>query len=139
MGGIKIKISTNSRYAIRFLSHLDFGGDKKTSSQIAFAEGISEKMMERIAAKLRHNGFVISTKGVGGGYSLAKPPSEITVSDILTLMETPYLPHHCTNNPCTCKHFESCEMVLLWEKIDNAIREVTNGVTIADIRRKCDD
>lgn len=85
-----MKISTNSRYALRFLLRLSLApeGCRVTTMSVAEQEGISEKMLERIAARLRKEGYVRSAKGVGGGYCLARPAEEITVGEVLRLMET---------------------------------------------------
>ena len=128
-----MKISTNSRYAIRFLARLAQSQGRMTTMSIAKTEGISEKMLERIAAKLGHNGLVKSVKGIGGGYELAVAADTITVTQILQLMETPYLPHHCIEDYEECAMNQNCNLVKLWRDIDSAIRTVTDSVTIADI------
>ena len=73
-----MKISTNSRYALRFLMRIAMSEGRVTTLSVANAEGISEKMLERIAAKLKKSGFVESVKGIGGGYELAMPAEQIT-------------------------------------------------------------
>ncbi|MEG1773726.1 MAG: Rrf2 family transcriptional regulator, partial [Oscillospiraceae bacterium] len=98
-----MKISTNSRYALRFLTRLANAEGRMTTMSIAHAEGISEKMLERIAAKLGREGFIRSIKGIGGGYELARPSEEITVSQVLQTMETPYLPLHCIEEHEDCR------------------------------------
>lgn len=135
-----MKISTNSRYAVRFLSRVAQRKDERvTATAIAEAEGISEKLLERIAAKLVREGFVISGKGIRGGYVLARPAESITITEVLRAMETPYLPHHCINDPeNNCKMAENCNMLCLWENIDKAICSVTDSVSIADIIRNDD-
>ena len=131
-----MKISTNSRYAIRFLAQLAKAQGRMTTMSIAGLEGISEKMLERIAAKLGRDGIVKSVKGIGGGYELAVPAETITVTHILELMETPYLPHHCTDDYENCLRAGDCSLIKLWADIDSAIRGVTDSVTIADIARE---
>lgn len=132
-----MKISTNSRYAIRLLARVaQKDGERVTTAAAADAEGISEKMLERIAAKLTREGFLVSIKGIRGGYILARPANKITVTDILLTMETPYLPHHCIEQAeKNCKMSKDCNMLCLWERIDEAIKNVTDNVTIADIVR----
>lgn len=132
-----MKISTNTRYALRFLAQVaQADGARVTTAAVARAEGISEKMLERIAAKLCREGFVISLKGIRGGYLLSRPAGDISVTEVLTAMETPYLPHHCVEHPeRDCRMFEGCGMLCLWQQIDNAIRGVTDAVSIADIVR----
>ena len=132
-----MKISTNSRYALRFLARVaQKNGERVTTSSVAQVEGISEKLLERIAAKLSAEGFVKSVKGAHGGYMLSRAANQITVSEILKTMERPYLPHHCVEDPENCcKMHEGCNMLCLWKRIDEAICSVTDNVTIADIVR----
>lgn len=135
-----MKISTNSRYAIRFLIQLAAKKDslKQSVASIAQAEGLSEKMLERIAAKLKKAGFVISAKGVGGGYELNMDPNRITMTMILELMETPYLPLHCggeTNEDCVYE-IQNCPTYPVWQQIDDAIRQITDNCTIAQLATK---
>lgn len=134
-----MKISTNTRYALRFLSRVaERVPERITTSAVSELEGISEKMLERIAAKLAREGFVRSVKGMGGGFELLRPADEITVTQVLTVMETPYLPHHCVEDPehC-CKMSENCHMLSLWVRIDEAVRAVTDSVTVQDLIRPC--
>ncbi len=134
-----MKISTNSRYAVRFLIQLAAKKDspKQSVASIAQAEGLSEKMLERIAAKLKKAGFVISAKGVGGGYELNMDPNEITMTMILELMETPYLPLHCGGESDDCVYEEqNCPTYPVWQQIDEAIRKITDQCTIAQLATK---
>lgn len=135
-----MKISTNSRYALRFLARVaQKEGERVTTSAAAQAEGISEKMLERIAAKLTREGFLASGKGIRGGYVLTRPADSITVSQVLRVMETPYLPCHCIEQPeKNCKMSSECSMLWLWKRVDEAICSVTDHVTIADIMRRDD-
>ena len=132
-----MKISTNTRYALRFLACLaacDAG--KLTTATIAAREGISEKMLERIAAKLKKEGVVRASRGIGGGYELARAADKITVAQILRLMETPYLPLHCNGEETGCDIGGlDCRFYRLFGEIDRAISSVTEKVTIADLVR----
>lgn len=133
-----MKISTNSRYALRFLVRVaQREGERTTTAFVADLEGISEKLLERIAAKLAAEGFVQSVKGARGGYVLLRPADKITVSEILKTMERPYLPHHCIEDPENCcKMYEGCGLLCLWQKIDDAILSVTDNVTVADLAKQ---
>ena len=133
-----MKISTNTRYALRFLARLcACESGRLTTASIAAAGDISEKMLERIAAKLKREGFVRSTRGIGGGYELAIPADEITVTQIIRTMETPYLPLHCSaEGDCCCAGGIDCRIYHMFERIDRAISDVTDHVTIADLARE---
>ena len=130
-----MKISTNSRYALRFLARLSMmsEGRRVTTMEIATAEQLSEKMLERIASKLQRNGYIISAKGCAGGYMLAKDPGEIRVSDILVLMETNFLPIHCNDDPESCLRHEDCIFAAMFDKLNHTILAVTSDITLADI------
>ena len=132
-----MKISTNTRYALRFLARLASCPDgKMTTASIAASENISEKMLERIAAKLKHEGFVQSTRGIGGGYALAVPAEEITVTQIIRTMETPYLPLHCSQEHDKCPVGDlDCSIFHMMVNVDKAIASVTDSVSIADLVR----
>lgn len=127
-----MKISVNSRYALRFLVRVAEAEGRVAVISVAEQEGISEKMLERIATKLMHKGFVNSVKGPKGGYKLARPANEITVTELLKTMETPYLPLHCIDDPSCCKMNKECRMIKLFEDINVAISTVTDKKTIAD-------
>ncbi len=130
-----MKISTNSRYAIRFLARLA-DGNLHSVSAVAEAEGISEKMLERIVSKLRKDGLLVSAKGATGGYKLAKAAEDISVYHVIRLMETAYLPIHCSadyNEKCTM--CDGCAIAALWEDVENAVKATTEKVSIADIKR----
>lgn len=129
-----MKISTNSRYALRFLMRIAMSKGRVTTLSVANAEGISEKMLERIAAKLKKSGYVKSVKGIGGGYELAMPAEQITAAMVLKTMETPYLPIHCIDGwEEDCRMSGNCVTLSLWKRIDEAIAAVTDSVTIADL------
>ncbi len=133
-----MKISTNTRYALRFLARLAVCEEGRlTTASVAAAENISEKMLERIAAKLKREGFVASSRGIGGGYSLAVPAQEITVTRIIRVMETPYLPLHCSGEEDCCGAGGiECAIYRMFLQVDRAITEVTDRVTIADLARE---
>lgn len=108
-----------------------------TTASIARQEQISEKMLERIAAKLKHKGFVRSVRGIGGGYELARPANAITVTEILRTMETPYLPLHCSDASEVCPAGDpDCAIFHMLTRVDQAIVSVTDSVTVADLIRK---
>ena len=79
-------------------------------------------------------GYVRSTRGPQGGYSLRKAPEEYTVGDILRLTEGSLAPVEClanAENPCPKQ--QKCATIMLWEKVDKAIRDVVDHVTLQDL------
>ena len=131
-----MKITAKGRYAIQILYHLAVytGNDPVSVKEIAAKTGISVKYTEQIISILNKAGYVKSSRGFQGGYRLAKPESEYIVGDVLRLTEGTLSPVDClATGENSCPKQRQCETILLWEKIDKAIRDVVDSVTIADL------
>ena len=131
-----MKITTKGRNAIHILYDLAVRGDDQPVSvkEIAAGQEISVKYTEQIISILNKAGYVSSTRGHQGGYRLTKPLQEYVIGDILRLTEGSLSPVECLNseeNPCP-KHGK-CATMLLWEKVDQAIRDVVDHVTLQDL------
>lgn len=131
-----MKITTKGRYAIHILYDLAVNGTEQPVSvkEIATRQEISVKYTEQIIAILNKAGYVASSRGFMGGYRLTKHPGEYVIGDILRLTEGSLAPVDCLNaekNECPKQH--RCESILLWEKVDEAIRSVVDHVTLKDL------
>ena len=85
-----MKITTKSRYAIRAIYALCMmGGDKHPVSilKILEFEDISKKYLEQIFTKLKHVNIITGSRGVGGGYMLARNPEQINLKEIVNTMD----------------------------------------------------
>lgn len=139
--GDTLKISTQTRYAIRLLMELaldrnqnDLPGNRITAKIIAERQGISEKYLEAIAAKLCKAGILNSMKGVGGGYYLQRDPASISLGNVMRLMETTYFETHCRPDAekC-CTMYDGCVLADIWSELEEAISHVVDNITIADV------
>lgn len=131
-----MKITAKGRYAIHILYNLAVSpGDLPVSvKEIAAKSGISVKYTEQIISILNKAGYVTSSRGQQGGYRLAKPCGEYIIGDVLRLTEGTLSPVEClANGENSCPKQRQCETILLWEKVDKAIRDVVDSVTIADL------
>ena len=92
-----MKLSTKGRYGLRALIDLALYSETEPVSinTIAERQGLSERYLEQLMALLKKNGIVKSIRGASGGYSLAKPASEISVGDILRALEGNLEPVDC--------------------------------------------
>lgn len=134
-----MKISTKGRYALKVMLDLaqHNNGDCIKVKDIAARQDISEKYLEQIIATLNKAGYVTSVRGAQGGYRLAKDPKEYTVGMILRLMEGSIAPVACAEaDYCDCSQCDTCETLDVWKELYNAINQVVDGVTIADIAAK---
>ena len=95
---------------------------------------ISVKYTEQIISILNKAGYVSSSRGFQGGYRLTKPLNEYVIGDILRLTEGSLAPVEClatAENPCPKQ--QKCATIMLWEKVDKAIRDVVDHVTLQDL------
>jgi Rrf2 family protein len=107
--------------------------------ELSKAENIPVKFLEQILLTLRHAGILTSRRGVRGGYSWARSPSQITVGEIVRLMDGPFAPVPCasssavTGETCTCPHPMRCSLRLLMIDVRDHLSEVLDKRTIAEV------
>ena len=131
-----MKISTKGRYALRLMVDLAQNKGEKPIpiKEIAARQNISEKYLEQIISVLNKAGYVKSVRGPQGGYMLLREPSEYTVGMILRLTEGNLAPVECLEfdeNPCPRK--DNCVTLKVWEKLDGAIKDVVDNITLQDL------
>ncbi len=134
-----MKISTKGRYAVRVMLDLAVHntGEYIKVKSIAERQEISEKYLEQIIAVLNKAGYVRSVRGAQGGYRLAKEPSEYTVGMILRLTEGDLAPVAClATEENECDRCDTCETLAVWKQLQEAINNVVDNVTIADLLEK---
>jgi len=101
---------------------------------IARAEEISEKYLSLIIIPLRGVGLVSSTRGSHGGYTLARPPEEITLKDIVDVMEGNCLVD-CVKDPGACSRVATCASRDIWAMLGGKISEALESVTLQQLVR----
>ena len=106
-----MKLSTRARYGVRLMVALAFNYGKGPVflKDIAKGENISEKYLSLIIIPLRRVGLVNSIRGAYGGYILAKDPSQITMKEIVDVLEGDCSLVDCVKNPSTCPGANLCE------------------------------
>ncbi len=139
-----MKVSTKGRYGLRAMMDLAaHQGDGKPVflSDIAKRQDISEKYLEQIFSTLRTAGLVTTVRGRKGGFLLAKPPTEITASDMVTILEGPSILVDCVSKPKTCDRSEACATRDIWSLLGSKIDEVLSGFTLEQLvtmqEKKC--
>ena len=133
-----MKISTRVRYAARIMLDLALA---KTSGpvlgkDIAKRQGTSQSYLDNIMGPLRVAGLVRTARGVGGGFTLAKPPAQITVSDIWKAMEGPLCLIDCIDQPDSYHRFEQCITRHVWQEANEALTAVFESCSLEDIVKK---
>ena len=131
-----MKISTKGRYALRLMIDLAVSANGMPISlkEIAERQGISDKYLEQIIATLNKAGYVKSVRGQQGGYSLTREPKEYTVGMILRLTEGSLAPVACAEaENADCARLGGCATSILWKKINDAVSDVVDHVTLKDL------
>ena len=111
-----MKMSTKGRYGVRLMIDLALHSDEGPVllRDIARRQGISEKYLWNLINPLKTVGLVRSIRGARGGYRLGKKPAEITLKDIMRVMEGPLCLVDCVENPSSCKRSSTCITRDVW-------------------------
>jgi Rrf2 family cysteine metabolism transcriptional repressor len=130
-----MKISTKARYGARAMLELasHYGKGPVDLKEIAKKEDISLKYLEQVIIPLRTAGLVKAIRGSKGGYSLAKPPSEIWLNDLVEILEGPLDLIECLHNPNTCRKVQTCVTRDIWKDVQEAIYRVFHSITLEDM------
>jgi Rrf2 family iron-sulfur cluster assembly transcriptional regulator len=130
-----MKLSTRSRYGTRLMldmaEHYDQGPVQL--GNIAQRQGISVKYLEQIIIPLKKAHYVESVRGPKGGHVLARPPQEITVAEIVALLEDGADLVDCAEHPEVCIRSETCVTRYIWQEAARAMFEKLKTITLADL------
>jgi len=130
-----MKLSTRGRYATRALLDLALHHDDEPIllRDIARRQQISLSYLEHLIAPLIAGGIVRSTRGAKGGISLAKPPGEIKLNEVIQLLEGSIVLAECVTNPEVCVRSESCVTRDVWGEVKKAINGVLGSITLQNL------
>ena len=131
-----MKISTKGRYALRLMLDLALHshGTAVPLRDVARRQEISDKYLEQIISILNKARFVRSIRGPQGGYLLTKKPEDYTVGMILRLTEGSMAPVDCVDKEIiACDRMENCATSIVWKRLNEAISEVIDNITLADL------
>ena len=133
-----MRVSTRGDYASRALLSLALHGDLTTPTSVrdlAGRTGLPQPYLEQILLSLKGVGLVRSKRGVGGGYVLARPTSDITLAEIVAAVDGPIVagdfgePH----KDGACAHEGQCVLLGVWADVGNHMREHLMSFTLADM------
>jgi len=135
-----MKLSTKGRYAVMAMVDLarHSAGKPVALNDIAARQEISLSYLEQLFAKLRRGGLVISARGPGGGYRLARGAAETRIADIILAVDEPIKATRCElGSPKGCTgHQGRCVTHDLWEELGRQIQIFLSAVTLDDVVNK---
>lgn len=133
-----IRFSTRGEYGLRMMMDLarHYGKGPQALTEVARHEALPATYLEQLAGKLRKAGLVISHQGAHGGYELSRPPADITVGQVMRVLEGPISPMICategeTDPLCDRQYF--CTASLVWEKVRDSVAQALDSLTLEDL------
>jgi FeS assembly SUF system regulator len=105
-----------------------------TAGQVADATHLGQPTVSKLLKSLVHAGLVVSTRGVQGGYALARSADSISAAEIIDALEGPVAITECSSVSGGCNLESFCRVGLAWQRINRSIRKALESVTLADLQ-----
>jgi Rrf2 family iron-sulfur cluster assembly transcriptional regulator len=130
-----LKITTKGRYAVMALVSLAEAshGNPVSLKDISRQENISELYLQQLFTRLRRQSLVKSVRGPGGGFILARHPSEITIGEIIRAAEGKNARVGCRSSGRKCGMIERCKTQNMWDTLESRIDEFLDSMTIENL------
>ena len=127
-----MRLTTKGRFAVTAMIDVAL---RQSNGPVALAaisqrQGISLSYLEQLFGKLRRNSLVVSVRGPGGGYTLGRPASEITIADIVTSVDEPLDATHCGGRENCTNDGVRCMTHDLWMALNDKMLEFLSSVTL---------
>jgi Rrf2 family protein len=136
-----MQISTKGKYSVRAVLDIaqNYNGSPVPLAAISKREGISLLFLEQLFQQLRKGNLVKSVRGPHGGYVLARDPSEITIGEIVRLIEPPLYTSSCFSNDGSvdnCRISDTCIGGAIWKQLSEHVDNFLDSITVADLCNK---
>jgi len=134
------RISRLTDYGIVIMAHLAECQDNDTHNarELAKDTRLPAPVVSKILKALTRAGLLVSQRGSKGGYSLARPPAEIPVVEMIAALEGPVGITECTIAPGACAQESSCQVRDPWQRINSAVHAALAKITLADLGKPLD-
>ncbi len=132
-----MRISMRADYGARAVMDLAqrYGSGLTQSAEIAARQRIPESYLEQLLAALRKAGIVRSVRGPGGGHELAHPPSEVSLGDVLDVLEGVQTPSTCLDDG-RCTVSDSCVLVDVWRELTESYQHIVHNLKMDELLRR---
>jgi Rrf2 family protein len=134
-----MKLSKRSEYGLRALQDLaaHYGQGPIRTRDLAKNNRIPLKFLEQILLTLNHTGIVRSHRGPQGGYYLSSAPQEITLGEVVRILDGPLAPISCASRtayePCSCPDESNCGLRRVMLQVRDAVAGIMDHTTLADV------
>ena len=133
-----LRLSTKGRYGTRVMLELalNYGKGPMLLKDIAEKQEISVGYLEQIIPSLKAANLVSSSRGAHGGYTLAKPPSEINLKEVVSVLEGSLTLVECIKSPNVCNRVNFCAARDLWDELSENLDKTLKSKTLQDLVEK---
>jgi Rrf2 family protein len=135
-----LRVSTKGEYGVRIMVDLarHYGGRPRSLTDISQAETLPLAYLEQLVKLLREAepALVVSTRGAHGGYRLSRPPAEITMGEIVRVLEGPIAPMICATEgemSQICGYLDACKTKYLWARVRDAVAQTLDSITLEEL------
>jgi FeS assembly SUF system regulator len=130
-----MRLSRLSDYAVVLMTHIAQHPQRvHTAASVAAATRVPVPTVAKLLVKLRRNGLLVSTRGVKGGYALVRPPTAISVSELVAALDGPIALTVCIGaGRRGCEIEDVCPSRWGLHRINQAVREALDAISLADI------
>ena len=132
---MSLQITNQADYALRamlYLARLGYG-KQAPSNVIAEEMNMSRMFLSRINSQLVNARLLTTRRGARGGVALTKPPSEISVYDVLTAVDGPIQLVECLGDPNNCRFSETCPLHKFWIRTEEVLINQLKGTSLQDL------
>jgi len=129
-----LRISKMTDYATVILARLATAPQRQfTAAQLADQTHLAQPTVSKVLKLLLRRGLLHSTRGLHGGYRLARPAAEITAAQILDALEGPVALIECARHVHHCSIESTCGVGRAWQRVSVALRRVLEEITLVDL------
>jgi FeS assembly SUF system regulator len=130
-----IRLSRLTDYGIVLMVQLARSADDaaRNARHLAEETDLPAPVVSKVLKSLARKGLLASQRGSKGGYTLARPPEDISVPEMITALEGPISLTECTMNPGACSQESSCDVREPWQRINAAVHSAMAKITLADL------
>ena len=133
-----LKVSSRGHYGLRLMTELAraHGKGPLSLTEVARIENLPLPYLEQLVVPLRRAGLVEGTRGLHGGYQLARSPRDTTVGSVLRVLEGPISLVDCTAEDYTrgaCEMDGTCLSSALWTRIKLTVEAILEATTLDDL------
>jgi Rrf2 family protein len=130
-----MELTRKGEYAIRGVIYLAQQPQGKVSlvSDIAEATQVPASFLAKIFQSFAKLGIVNSSRGTGGGFTIGRPASQITLREVVEAVEGPIMPNRCLLGGASCDRAHSCNVHPVWRRVQTQVVDILESVTIAEL------